>query len=195
MNIFALHPNPRKAARWHADKHVVKMLLESVQMLYTAHWIMAYPFLLKFKAPIQVSKAQKPLPTPPSLRSAPRQLKDPSQRGFRAVHIHHPCTVWVRQSVHNYMWLCQLAVALALEHHHRWPASAAHSCEAHAAWLIAHPPALPKTSPLTPFAQAMPDEYKKGDPIKSYRAFYRGSKTDRGITNRYTNRHKPHWLT
>ncbi len=196
MNIFVLHPNPSKAARWHADKHVVKMILESVQMLYSAHWVSAYPFLLGAKGPFAVSTLQKNLEDPPSFKelNTPFQLKNPKQRGYRPVHLHHPCTVWVRSSLQNYIWLCRLALCLILEHAHRWPDSPPHSCMNHAIWLIENPPNLPDI-PLTPFAVAMPDEYKKGDPIKSYRAFYSGSKTDRGITNRYTKRHKPHWLT
>lgn len=35
MNIFALHLNPAICAQWHTDKHVVKMLLESCQLLYS----------------------------------------------------------------------------------------------------------------------------------------------------------------
>ncbi|MFW6233521.1 MAG: pyrimidine dimer DNA glycosylase/endonuclease V [Nanoarchaeota archaeon] len=38
MNIFVLHKNPKKAARMLCDQHVVKMILESGQMLCTAHW-------------------------------------------------------------------------------------------------------------------------------------------------------------
>ena len=37
MNIFYLHENPFKAARYQYNKHVVKMVLESAQMLCTAH--------------------------------------------------------------------------------------------------------------------------------------------------------------
>jgi len=37
MNIFYLDPNPEVAARYHCDKHVVKMILESAQLLCTAH--------------------------------------------------------------------------------------------------------------------------------------------------------------
>ena len=37
MNIFYLHTDPRVAARYHNDKQVVKMILESAQMLSTAH--------------------------------------------------------------------------------------------------------------------------------------------------------------
>ena len=37
MNIFFLHDNPRLAAKWHGDKHCVKMVIETAQMLSTAH--------------------------------------------------------------------------------------------------------------------------------------------------------------
>jgi hypothetical protein len=37
MNIFVLHKNPKVAARYCCDKHVVKMILESAQMLCAAH--------------------------------------------------------------------------------------------------------------------------------------------------------------
>ena len=36
MNIFVLDKNIEKCARYHCDQHVVKMILESVQMLCTA---------------------------------------------------------------------------------------------------------------------------------------------------------------
>jgi len=39
MNIFILDENPVKCAEYHCDKHVVKMLLESAQMLCTVSWI------------------------------------------------------------------------------------------------------------------------------------------------------------
>jgi hypothetical protein len=37
MNLFFLNIDPKKCAQEHCDKHVVKMVLEIVQMLYTAH--------------------------------------------------------------------------------------------------------------------------------------------------------------
>lgn len=48
MNIFALHIDPKKAAEYHCDKHVVKMILESAQMASTVfdkygnheHWML-----------------------------------------------------------------------------------------------------------------------------------------------------------
>ncbi len=39
MNIFILHRNPKKSAKMLCDKHIVKMILESAQMLCTAHWM------------------------------------------------------------------------------------------------------------------------------------------------------------
>lgn len=37
MNIFYLDTNPGFAAQYHNDKHVVKMILETAQLLSTAH--------------------------------------------------------------------------------------------------------------------------------------------------------------
>lgn len=37
MNIFYLDTNPTQCAVFHCDKHVVKMILESAQLLSTAH--------------------------------------------------------------------------------------------------------------------------------------------------------------
>ena len=38
MNIFVLDRDVRKCARYHADQHVVKMVLESAQMLCSVLW-------------------------------------------------------------------------------------------------------------------------------------------------------------
>ena len=38
MNIFILDKDPKTAAEYHCDKHVLKMILETAQMLCTAHW-------------------------------------------------------------------------------------------------------------------------------------------------------------
>jgi hypothetical protein len=39
MNIFVLDTNPAKAAEYHNDKHVVKMILESTQMLMSSYHV------------------------------------------------------------------------------------------------------------------------------------------------------------
>lgn len=50
MNIFFLDSDPEKSAEYHCDKHVVKMLLEIVQLLFTAHHVLGTPKeLLEYK--------------------------------------------------------------------------------------------------------------------------------------------------
>lgn len=39
MNIFYLDTDPATASKYHLDKHVVKMPLETAQILCTAHWL------------------------------------------------------------------------------------------------------------------------------------------------------------
>lgn len=39
MNIFFLHWNPRICAKWHGNKHVLKMIIECCQLLASAHWM------------------------------------------------------------------------------------------------------------------------------------------------------------
>jgi hypothetical protein len=43
MNIFVLHENPTIAAQYHCDRHVVKMVLETAQLLSTTHHILSSP--------------------------------------------------------------------------------------------------------------------------------------------------------
>jgi len=128
------------------------------------------------------------------MESAPKR-KCADEPGFRPVHLHHPCTVWVRTNLSNYMWLTELALAIAEEYEYRFSTNGknrTHSCKAHAQWLQANPPPLPE-GPRTPFALAMPDEYKMSDPVASYINFYSGSKKERGLTT-YTRREPPAFL-
>lgn len=41
MNIFFLHEDPRTCAQYHYDKHVVKMVLETAQLLSTATYLIS----------------------------------------------------------------------------------------------------------------------------------------------------------
>ena len=40
MNIFHLDRDPVQSAQWMIDKHVVKMIVESAQLLSTAHRVL-----------------------------------------------------------------------------------------------------------------------------------------------------------
>jgi hypothetical protein len=189
MNLFILSSNPTKAAEAHADKHVVKMILEACQMLYSAHWTSAYPELLENKSAVAVSRAQKLLDLPPSLANAPS--RNGGEQAYRPVHLHHPCTKWIRASLENYMWACDLAIAIGHEFTFRY--GKIHGCQVHAEWLRQNPPFLPSLG-LQTFAIAMNPEYKISDnPIECYHHYYRTSKEERGLLQ-YTRRLKPAFL-
>lgn len=191
MNIFILHWNPRKCARWHVDKHVVKMILETCQLLYTAHWISAHPELEEHRSAIKLSRAQKALSIPESISSAP-VCETTREPGYRPCHVRHPCAVWARASTGNYKWLTKLGIELALEYRFRYERK--HSCEKHLIWLHNHIPSNLPDHPRLDFTIAMADEYKIcKDPIRAYRHYYRTQKAEKGILQ-YTGRHPPHWL-
>lgn len=50
MNIFVLSDNPYEAAQMQCDKHVVKMVLETAQMLSTAHHLCGNPDPIMYRA-------------------------------------------------------------------------------------------------------------------------------------------------
>ena len=189
MNLFILSKSPKEAAEAHADKHVVKMILEACQMLYSAHWTTAYPNLLENKSAVAVSRAQKLLALPPSLLEAPN--RQGGEQGYRPVHLHHPCTKWIRASLENYMWACDLALAIGDEYTFRYGKK--HRCYEHALWLQQNPPAL-SSEGLQTFAIAMKPEYKiSDDPIVCYQHYYRTSKEERGLLQ-YTRRERPAFI-
>ena len=192
MNIFILSINPKEAAEAHGDKHVVKMILEACQMLYTAHWLAVHPELIKERSAIKIAAAHKALAVPSHMLTAPKR-KSADESGFRPVHLHHPCTIWVRECVGNYMWTVELALALATEYEFRWPGRT-HSCKAHAQWLKVNLPPGMKSAERNGFAVAMDDEYRViNDPVASYIKYYKGSKKDRNLTI-YTRRQSPAFL-
>ena len=181
MNLFILYNDPVKSAQAHGDKHVIKMILEACQMLYTAHWTASYPQLL--------TKTRLKLATPESLATAP--LSKAETRGYQAAHINHPCTKWIRASLENYHYACDLGISLGEEYTYRWGKT--HACEEHVRWLKANPPPLPQIG-KTPFAIAMDDEYKIcDDAVESYRNYYLTAKKEKGLLV-YTRRQAPSFL-
>jgi hypothetical protein len=192
MNIFALHPKQRKCARWHCDKHVVKMILETCQLLYTAHWVLHYPQLRECKSPIALSRVQKTLEAPDYMKTAPLCATS-NTHGYRPCHVNHPSAVWARKTSGNYEWLVRLGWELAQEFTYRF--NKKHSCEDHITWLYHNYPPTIRAFPRTQFSMAMGEEFKiSKDPIRSYRYYYNTSKKERGLLV-YSGRHPPHWLT
>ena len=162
MNIFLLDWNPKVAAEGHCDKHVVKMILETAQLLYSAHWML-----------------NSPLPA----------------NAYKLAHKNHPCSIWTRASLTNYMWLASLGWWLCKEYNYRYGETKTHKTEAHIIWLLNNPPKGIPFLAMTPPAQAMPEHFKCEDnPIRAYRKFYIGSKLkERGIVA-YTRRIPPKFL-
>lgn len=162
MNIFLLHWNPKIAAQYHCDKHVVKMIIETAQLLYSAHWTL---------------NSQLPA------------------NAYKLAHKNHPCSIWTRASITNYMWLASLGLWLCKEYRNRYGEHKTHKTEAHLIWLFHNPPQNIPFLGMTSPAQAMPEHFKcENNPIRAYRKFYIGSKLkERGIVN-YTWREPPSFL-
>lgn len=59
MNIFVLDENPKMCAIYHCDKHVVKMILESAQMICTTHHL-CYNKNLYYKIPYKQTHINHP---------------------------------------------------------------------------------------------------------------------------------------
>ena len=157
MNIFVLDTDPVLAAQCQVDKHVVKMTLETTQLLSTAHWL------------------------------------NGSVGPYKATHRHHPCTIWTAASLVNYNWLARHGVALLDEYTARYGKQ--HACSGHIHRMLASPPKLiPRDVGLTPFAIAMNKDafghcIVPGDPVASYRNYYRAAKADIATWKR----NKPSW--
>jgi len=153
MNIFVLDTDPELCARYHNDRHVIKMILESAQMLSTA------------------------------CRSTGLD------EGYKATHENHPCNKWVRESLANWFWLLDLTYWLHQEWKYRYkhPETRIHKAFDVVCGLSV--PELPDV-PMTPFAQAMPDDYKSNDAVESYRTYYM---IDKAHLASWKRRGQPEW--
>jgi hypothetical protein len=157
MNIFVLDNDPIECAKLHCDKHVVKMILETAQLLCTA--IHTY---------------------------TNGELVPP----YKPTHKNHPCTVWVRESIENFMWTADLGVQLALEYEHRYGKQ--HKSAGVISWCLMNCPRFPHV-PMTDHVLCMPDECKQdGLAIQSYINYY--ILKAQTMDMRYTNRERPDWL-
>jgi len=107
---------------------------------------------------------------------------------YKPTHVNHPCNVWVRESLDNYVWLCWSTSFLCREYSHRYGRT--HAGENIVKELSKNFPELPIKG-LTSFAQAMPEHYKNENAVIAYRNYYMGEK--RHIAN-WKNREVPEWF-
>jgi hypothetical protein len=108
---------------------------------------------------------------------------------YKPTHVKHPCTLWAGRSLSNWRWLRSLALALNQEYHYRYRAASDHR-SAHVVQGLPSPEIA--DIGLTPFAQAMPEQYRvKGDAVQAYRRFYIGEKARFA---KWTRRRPPRWF-
>ena len=167
MNLFILSLCFRECAEAMFDKHISKMIVEAVQMLSTA-----------------------------------KHLLDPFKEGdeeakliYKISHKNHPVSIWIRTSLDNYLWTLDMVEAMHNEWRYRYghADTVLHASYKVATYLRTNAPsedAFPQKG-LTPFAQAMPDEYKSADPVEAYRKYYQ-SPDKRKIAS-WKRRTPPEW--
>jgi hypothetical protein len=113
---------------------------------------------------------------------------------YKEAYVNHPCTKWVRESSANYSWAASHFQELALQYELRFG-------KKHKTWLdhgidLWRTPyflswkSLEEKKGLTPFAQAMPDEYKNECAVTAYRTYYKNDKKrfarwERGVNPPY----------
>ena len=168
MNLFILSLDPAKIAEYMMDKHIAKIILEAVQMLCTTQRL---------------------------LTAAINECCDPCV--YKIAHKNHPVTIWCRASQANFIWTLDLIDAMHAEWKYRYghPAHKEHKSYSVAKYLRRNvPPAgafekVHVAGIMTPFALAMPDEFKVRsseptcrtgtshgadiyDAVASYRSYY-----------------------
>lgn len=167
MNIFYLAHGPVKAAQYHCDKHVVKMILESAQLLSTAHRI------------LDGEKNDK-------------QWILPDERDevlYRATHANHPSAVWVRANADHYRWVHDLLYWLIYEYKYRYGGKY-HKTEALQLHLLDAPRNIPIVDWEDP-PQCMPDDCKhEYNVVTAYRTYYAKYKSD---IAKWSVRDEPEW--
>ena len=180
MNMFYLHPDPVIAARMQCDKHVVKMIVESAQMLSTSHRMLDGELIMA--------------PSKSGLRMVKYYKLDDEREDtlYKAVHHNHPCTVWTRESIDNYMWHYNHFVALCDEYTYRY--NKVHKTDELLRDILKTPPKNLIKKSMTSVALAMkknPECIFPEDPVKSYRAYYKSKVNNFKMV--WTKRPQPEW--
>jgi hypothetical protein len=176
MNIFYLDSSPEQCAVWMVDKHVIKMILESCQLLSTAHRVLDG---IQYEGSTKTGRKAKRWFLPDARE----------EHVYSATHINHPSAVWTRQSVENYNWLVEHTFALMNEFQYRY--GKRHKCH-EVMYYLQSPPYNLREYDMTLMPSAMADEYKISfDPIINYRNYYRLGKKH---LHSWSHRQPPEWI-
>ena len=175
MNIFVTDPDPYKSAIVLPDKHIVKMPLETCQMLSI----------------VASDKWDHGFGTLPRVDGTPYNTE---KGAFR----NHPCTVWAGSFVLNWQWLIAHGLALCEEYSNRY--RKVHSClktlvVAKQIFLTGDPAGRSGKEP-TPFARAMPVEWKDDQSIDTFTAYKKYIASKSWVKDNYLRipERKPDWI-
>lgn len=162
MNIFFLDKDPDTAVRALTNTHVVKMVLETGQLLSTAHRV------LDGTHTIGTNRA-----------GHKKQIwffenEEKENLIYKPTHFNHPVAKWVRASKSNYQWAYSYFVAIAKEFEHRF--NKQHLTYIKLKKVLKEPPKNIEDRGFTSIVPAVPDEYIRKDVIKTYRAYYENEK-------------------
>lgn len=184
MNIFYLHHNPTEAAKMHCDQHVRKMLIESAQMLSTAHRVLD-------GSATSISSRKKPirlLPGETVLQGADGKLDLQNKICCLETHANHGSSIWARSSLSQYFWLFDLYKNLNDEFRFRFGRD--HLCWLNWNRFLKNAPLSLNEDSYDEPPQMMPDEYKSPSTIEAYREFYRREKSKFAT---WSKRETPNW--
>lgn len=106
---------------------------------------------------------------------------------YKLTHKNHPCAIWTRESLSNWVWLRELGLRLYKEYKHRYNNKIHKSAETIEKLNV---PEL-KDVGITKRPQAMPDQYKHMNPVIAYRNYYNG---DKQHLLKYKNREVPSFI-
>lgn len=177
MNIFYVHENPKIAAQSLCDSHVVKMILESCQMLSTAHRVLDG---------VETAGKSK------SGRNVKRWILNDNRENvlYLACHINHPSSKWVRESIGNYNWLFEHMHELCMEYTYRY--NKKHKCFGNLSSLLYSPPFNLKELEMTTIPCAIPNEFIiSDDAVENYRNYYVNGKKH---LHKWKRREPPEWI-
>jgi hypothetical protein len=106
---------------------------------------------------------------------------------YKLSHKNHPCSIWIRESLSNYYYLCELGLELCKEYTYRY--GKRHKSQEIIEWCVINPIDIIDKG-ITQPAKAMPEEYKVDDVIQSYRNYYIGAKKGFAV---WKGREVPYW--
>ena len=115
-------------------------------------------------------------------------LLNGSKAPYKLTHKNHPCAVWARESLYNYVWLCYSTLALCKEYTYRY--GKIHKGEAVANWHLLHLPKIQNIG-LTERPKCMDKRYKRDTVIESYREYYIVGKAH---LHSWKKREYPEWI-